>query len=57
MGTIERLTQLDYVVIILGLFAILFAVKEIVEIICYFKKKFRIKTGIESDKRRSVFPN
>lgn len=50
MGTIEKLTQLDYVVVILGVFVILFAVKEIIEIFCYFKKKFRIKTGNETDK-------
>jgi hypothetical protein len=28
----------------------LFAIKEIIEICAYFKKKFRIKTGIEEDK-------
>ena len=44
MGSIEKLTQIDYLLVILGFFAILFAAKEIIEIFSYFKKKFRIKT-------------
>ena len=31
-------------------FAILFAAKEIIEIFIYFKKKLRLKTGIDEDK-------
>lgn len=50
MGAIEQLTQIDYLILILGFFAILFALKEIIEIFSYFKKKFRIKTGSEEDK-------
>lgn len=50
MGSIEKLTQIDYLLVILGFFAILFAAKEIIEIFSYFKKKFRIKTGNEEDK-------
>lgn len=50
MGEIENLAQINYVLVILGLFAILFAAKEIIEIFGYFKKKFRVKTGIEEDK-------
>lgn len=50
MGAIEKLTQIDYLLVILGFFAILFAVKEIIEIFSYFIKKFRIKTGIGEDK-------
>ena len=50
MGAIEQLTQIDYLILILGFFAILFALKEIIEILSYFKKKFRIKTGSEEDK-------
>lgn len=50
MGTIEKLTQINYLLLFLGFFAILFSVKEIIEIFTYFKKKFRIKTGIEEDK-------
>jgi hypothetical protein len=50
MGAIERLAEIDYVLVILGFFAVLFAVKEIIEIFGYFKKKWRIKTGIDQDK-------
>lgn len=50
MGAIENLSQINYLLIILWFFAILFAAKEIIEIISYFKKKFRIKTGSEEDK-------
>ena len=50
MGTIENLTQVDYLLFVLWFFAILFGVKEIIEILSYFKKKFRIKTGTEEDK-------
>ena len=50
MGSIEKLVQIDYLLVILGFFAILFAAKEIIEIFSYFKKKFRIKTGSEEDK-------
>lgn len=50
MDMIKQLAELDYVVIILGFFAILFAIKEIIEIFSYFKKKFRVKLGSEEDK-------
>ena len=50
MNDIENLTKINYLLVILGFFAILFAIKEIIEIISYFKKKFRIKTGSEEDK-------
>lgn len=50
MGSIEKLAQIDYLLVILGFFAILFAAKEIIEIFSYFKKKFRIKIGNEEDK-------
>lgn len=50
MGAIERLTEIDYVLAILGFFAVLFAAKEIIEIFGYFKNKWRIKTGIDQDK-------
>ena len=50
MGAIEKLTQIDYLMVILGFFAILFAIKEIIEIFSYFIKKFRIKTGVDEDK-------
>lgn len=50
MGSIEELARIDYILVILGFFAILFAAKEIIEIFTYFKKKFRFKTGIDEDK-------
>ena len=50
METIENLTQVDYLLFVLWFFAILFGVKETIEILSYFKKKFRIKTGTEEDK-------
>ena len=50
MNDTENLTQINYLLVILGFFAILFAIKEIIEIISYFKKRFRIKTGSEEDK-------
>lgn len=50
MNAIENLTQINYLIVILGVFAILFAGKEIIEIFAYFKKKFRVKTGVDQDK-------
>lgn len=50
METIEKITQIDYLLLILGFFALLFACKEIIEIFSYFKRRFRIKTGFEEDK-------
>jgi hypothetical protein len=47
---IQNLAQIDYLLVILGFFAILFAAKEILEIFGYFKKKFRLKTGIDEDR-------
>lgn len=50
MDAIIAATNIDYVTVILGFFAILFAAKEVIEIFSYFKKKYRIKTGAEEDK-------
>lgn len=50
MDKLENVTQIDYVVLLLTFFAILFALKEIIEILSYFKKKFRISTGHEDDR-------
>ena len=50
MDAIENLTQVDYLLFVLWFFAILFGIKEIIEILSYFKKKFRIKTGYDEDK-------
>ena len=50
MDVIENLTQVDYLLFVLWFFAILFGIKEMIEILSYFKKKFRIKTGYDEDK-------
>lgn len=50
MNAIENLSEINYLLLILAFFAVLFATKEIIEIFSYFKKKFRIKTGSEEDK-------
>lgn len=50
MSEIQALTQIDYLLVVLAFFAILFGAKEIIEIGSYFKKKLRLKTGSEEDK-------
>lgn len=50
MSEIQALTQVNYLLVVLGFFAILFGIKEVIEICSYFKKKLRLKTGIEEDK-------
>lgn len=50
MDNIEKLTHLDYLTVFLGIFVILLAVKEIIELIGYFKKKFGIKTGVDAER-------
>lgn len=55
MAAIENLAKIDYVLIIMSIFAILFGIKEIIEIVSYFKNKLRIKTGFDQD--RETFEN
>lgn len=50
MDTILTLTQINYSSLILGLLALLFICKEIIEILNYFKKRFRLTCGAEQDK-------
>lgn len=50
MEAIEQLTKINYISFIVIFFAILFGIKEVIEIFNYFKKKFRLKTGIDEDK-------
>lgn len=50
METITKLAQINWVVFLLGLCTIAFAVKEFIEIVSYFKRRFRIKTGFDEDK-------
>ena len=47
---LENLTTLDYGTWLLGLFIILTGAKEGIELLSYFIKKFRIKTGLQEDK-------
>ncbi len=50
MDIIENLTKIEYSTLIISLFAILIGIKEGIELISYFSKKFRIKMGFQSDK-------
>lgn len=50
MEAIRTLTQVNWIAFCITLFAIAFAIKEIIEIVGYFKKKLRIKTGFDEDK-------
>ena len=50
MNAIENLSEINYLLLILAFFAVLFAAKEIIEIFSYFKKKLRVKFGSEEDK-------
>lgn len=52
MNAIENLSEVNYFLLILGFFAVLFAIKEVIEILSYFKKKFGVKFGFEDDKGR-----
>ena len=51
MGAIEKLAQIDYLLVILGFFAILFAAKEIIEIFSYFKKNIALKQETKKIKK------
>ena len=50
MDNIENLTRIDYSTVFLGIFILLFAIKEFIELFSYFKKRFRIKTGVDTEK-------
>lgn len=50
MKYIEAVFNQNYVSVILAVFLLLFAIKEIIDLISYFKKKGRIKTGFDQDK-------
>lgn len=51
MAAITEFTRINLVVFLLTLCTVSFAIKEIIEVISYFKKKFRIKTGFDEDKK------
>ena len=50
MKYIEAVFNQNYINVILAVFLLLFAIKEIIDLISYFKKKGRIKTGFDKDK-------
>lgn len=50
MDNIENLTRIDYSTVFLWIFILLFATKEFIELFSYFKKRFRIKTGVDTEK-------
>lgn len=50
MKYIEAVFNQNYISVILAVFLLLFAIKEIIDLISYFKKKGRIKTGFDQDK-------
>jgi len=50
MNNINLLQTVDFTTVILGVFLILFATKEVLEILGYFKGKFHIKTVIDEEK-------
>ena len=50
MNNISELTKINWSLIFISFFVISFAIKEILEIYSYFKKRFRVKTGRDEDK-------
>lgn len=50
MEYLEAVFNQNYISVILAVFLLLFAIKEIIDLISYFKKKGRIKTGSDQDK-------
>lgn len=50
MKYIEAVFNQNYISVILAVFLLLFAIKEIIDLISYFKEKGRIKTGFDQDK-------
>lgn len=51
MDHIQRMMQIDYVAFFVTLFAILFGIKEIVELLSYFVKKFGVKFKRDTEKK------
>lgn len=49
MDKISALTTIDYTTVILWVFAILFGIKEILELKTYFKKRYGIKTNVDTE--------
>lgn len=45
MGEIEQALNINYVMVFIGLFAVLFAIKEVMELFSFFKNKLGVKFG------------
>lgn len=54
MDFIENVLKTNYISVIIAVFVLLFAIKEIIDLISYFKQKGRIKTGTEQDKENII---
>lgn len=50
MGVIKEMTQINYTALIVWVFALLFGIKEIIELLSYFKRKFGVKTTLDTNK-------
>lgn len=50
MGVIKEMTQINYTALIVWVFALLFGIKEIIELLSYFKRKFGVKTTLGTNK-------
>lgn len=50
MEYLEAVFNQNYISVLLAVFLLLFAIKEIIDLISYFKEKGRIKTGFDQDK-------
>ncbi len=53
MNAIKELTEIDYISFVLVLFSILFGVKEIIELLNYFRNKLGLKTKISEEKNKT----
>ena len=52
MDTLQNLLDMDIGLFILSLFIIAVALKEFIDLLVYFKKKFGIKTTVQTDKEK-----
>ena len=50
MGAITELFKINWITFCIALFAIALSNKKIIEIVCYYKNKFRIKNVFDEDK-------
>lgn len=50
MNAIKDMMQINYTTFIVWIFALLFGIKEIIELLSYFKRKFGVKTTLDTNK-------